>query len=186
MSDKRRLKVDMFGLTEAFELHIEGVDYYFDTETGEVLRVDDETRYLLRRLAEERYAENGERLVPFEDVLAQHPEIPDWQQPILLEAVRVERDFGTRIVAVDPEPYSDYNDMESFIFTVEDSRLANELEYAIRGRGAFRRFKDILAFHPRVREAWFAFKSERIMAQVQGWLDSLGIEPIEETEQPPF
>ena len=37
-----------------------------------------------------------------------------------------------------------YQDMVSFIETVEDGRLQDLLEVAIQGRGAFSRFKDIL------------------------------------------
>jgi hypothetical protein len=37
-----------------------------------------------------------------------------------------------------------YRDMERFIGTVRDPGRADRLEIAISGRGAFRRFKDIL------------------------------------------
>jgi hypothetical protein len=41
-----------------------------------------------------------------------------------------------------------YRDMELFIGTVGDSGRADRLEIAISGRGAFRRFKDVLARWP--------------------------------------
>ena len=68
--------------------------------------------------------------------------------------------------------------MERFIFTVEDDRLSNELEYAIHGRGAFRRFKDLLARHPQVQQAWYDFKDERNEQRMLDWLDYHGIEPL--------
>ena len=46
------------------------------------------------------------------------------------------------------EPHAGYRDMEDFIATVGDERLQELLEVAIQGRGAFRRFKDVLAQHP--------------------------------------
>lgn len=179
MKEKRRLAVDMDSLTGVFELHFDEIQFYFDLETGEVLQVSDETRSLLENLYQELYTDAGERLMSLEALLAQHPEIRDWQKQDVLEADRVEQDYGERIVSVGPEPYSDYNDMEHFIVTVDDDRLAAQLDSAIRGRGAFRRFKNILAYHPQVREAWFAFKAARIQERVRAWLDLYGIEPIE-------
>ena len=179
MIEKRRLAVDMNELTAVFELYFDEIQSYLDLETGKVFQVSDETRRLLEKLYDELYTEDGERVMPLEALLAQHPEIPEWQKPDLLEADRVEQGYGGRIMAVDPEPYSDYDDMESFVYTVENDRLANELEYAIRGRGAFRRFKDLLARHPQVENAWYAFNAARIKARVRDWLEFHGIEPVE-------
>lgn len=178
MTEKRCLKVNMDDLTAAFELHFDEIHNFFDLETGEVLQVSDETRWLLEKLDEELYTEEGERVMPLEALLAQHPEIADWEKQALLEADRVEQGFGKSIVAIGPEPYSDYDDMESFVYTVRDPRLANELEYAIRGRGAFRRFKDILARHPQVQADWYAFKDAQIKKQVRELLEACGIEPV--------
>lgn len=178
MTEKRRLKVNMDDLTAVFELHFDEIQSYLDLQTGEVLQVNDETRRLLEMLYAELYTGEGERGMPLETLLAQHPEIEDWEKQALLEADRVEQGYGESIVAVDPESYEDYDDMESFVYTVTDPRLANELEYAIRGRGAFRRFKDILARHPQVEAAWYAFKDARIRARVRDWLEAYGIEPV--------
>ena len=52
--------------------------------------------------------------------------------------------------------------MEDFIATVEDEHLAELLEVAIDGKGAFRRFKDVLAHYPEERERWFRFKDTRM------------------------
>ena len=41
-----------------------------------------------------------------------------------------------------------YDDMQDFIATVSDEHLQELLHVAIQGRGAFRRFKDVLARHP--------------------------------------
>ena len=74
------------------------------------------------------------------------------------------------------ESHEDYEDREDFIGTVEDDRLAELLQVAIDGKGAFRRFKDVLARHPQERERWFRFKDERALE----WLNDIGISPIEE------
>ena len=58
-----------------------------------------------------------------------------------------------------------YRDMERFIGTVRDPGRADRLEIAISGRGAFRRFKDVLA---RCLENWIAGSSFPRSASVAG------------------
>jgi hypothetical protein len=65
-----------------------------------------------------------------------------------------------RFEAVDPlEPHESYGDMEDFIDAPAAGRIAELLAVAIRGRGAFRRFKDRLAEYPEVEAAWYDFKA---------------------------
>ena len=73
-----------------------------------------------------------------------------------------------------------YQIIEDFIATVGDRHLQDRLELAIRGRGAFRRFKDVLAEYPRERERWFAFHDTRLRELVLRWLASEGIEALTE------
>lgn len=60
------------------------------------------------------------------------------------------------------ESHEGYEDIVDFIATVKDERLAELLEVAINGKGAFRRFKDVLLNYPKERERWFQFKDDRI------------------------
>lgn len=71
-----------------------------------------------------------------------------------------------------------YRDMEDFIATVEDERLAELLEVAIDGKGAFRRFKDVLLRFPEERERWFRFKDARFRERALEWLEEIGVEPV--------
>lgn len=73
------------------------------------------------------------------------------------------------------ESHEGYEDMEDFIATVKDDHLAELLEVAINGRGAFRRFKDVLLRYPEERERWFQFKGERMQERVLEWLDDIGV-----------
>lgn len=72
-----------------------------------------------------------------------------------------------------------YRWMERYIATVEESEFRRRLIQAIDGKGAFRRFKDVLMNFPVERERWFAFRSERLRTAMEGWLDAHGIEPVE-------
>jgi len=77
------------------------------------------------------------------------------------------------------ESHEGYEDMEDFTATVEDEHLAELLEVAINGKGAFRRFKDVLARHPEERERWFRFKDERMEQRALEWLEDIGVSPVE-------
>jgi hypothetical protein len=78
------------------------------------------------------------------------------------------------------ESYEGYEDMEDFIAAVEDKHLAELLEVAIDGKGAFHRFKGVLARHPEGRERWFRFKDERMEQRALEWLDDIGVNPVGE------
>jgi hypothetical protein len=72
-----------------------------------------------------------------------------------------------------------YRWMERFIAIVEEGPLRQKLLQSIDGKGAFRRFKDVLMAFPVDRERWFQFRSERLRACMEAWLDAQGVEPIE-------
>ncbi|MBW2463328.1 MAG: hypothetical protein JRH11_16885 [Deltaproteobacteria bacterium] len=71
-----------------------------------------------------------------------------------------------------------YRWMERFIDSVDESVLRTELVRAIDGKGAFRRFKDVLMSFPVDRERWFTFRSDRLRACMEAWLTAHGIDPI--------
>ncbi|MBK8251706.1 MAG: hypothetical protein IPK82_03450 [Polyangiaceae bacterium] len=71
-----------------------------------------------------------------------------------------------------------YRWMERFIPMVEDPDLQSKLSQAIDGKGAFRRFKDVLmAFGPE-RERWFSFRSERLRIFMEAWLSAHALNPV--------
>ena len=72
--------------------------------------------------------------------------------------------------------------MADFVATVRNARLRDLLEVALAGRGAFRRFKDVLLDYPAEREAWFAFRDGHVRAAARDWLEEKGINP---TTAPP-
>src|SRR5262245_32382655 len=71
-----------------------------------------------------------------------------------------------------------YRWMERFIATVEEGPLRQRLLQSIDGKGAFRRFKDVLMSFPVDRERWFAFRSERLKSCMESWLAAHGIEAV--------
>jgi hypothetical protein len=78
------------------------------------------------------------------------------------------------------ESFEGYRDMQAFIATVEDDHLSELLEVAINGKGAFRRFKDVLLNYPEERERWFQFKDDRMKERALEWLDDIDVTLVEE------
>jgi hypothetical protein len=69
-----------------------------------------------------------------------------------------------------------YRWMERFVGSVSEPALRERLLIAIDGKGAFRRFKDVLLAFPAERERWFAYRSELLHFHIQTWLDHMKIE----------
>jgi len=78
------------------------------------------------------------------------------------------------------ESHEGYDDMQDFIATVKDERLSELLEVAINGKGAFRRFKDVLLNYPEERERWFQYRDDRTQERALEWLDDIDVSLIEE------
>ena len=78
------------------------------------------------------------------------------------------------------ESYEGYHDMQDFIATVSDEHIAEVLDTAIQGKGAFRRFKDALLRFPGERERWFEFKKESMQSRASKWLSDIGVTLSEE------
>lgn len=71
-----------------------------------------------------------------------------------------------------------YRWMERFIQMLEEGDLRDRLAAAIDGKGAFRRFKDVLMTFAAERERWFAFRSERLRVFMEAWLSAHALRPI--------
>jgi hypothetical protein len=78
-----------------------------------------------------------------------------------------------------------YRWMERFIPMVEDPELRDRLTVAIDGKGAFRRFKDVLMSYGPERERWFAFRSERLRVFMEAWLSAHALRPVPRPARPP-
>ena len=93
---------------------------------------------------------------------------------------QVEEDSDRYERIPEAESHEGYEDMVEFIATVKDERLVELLEVAINGKGAFRRFKDVLLNYPEERESWFQFKDDRMEEKALEWLDDIDVSLIEE------
>jgi Uncharacterised protein family (UPF0158) len=70
-----------------------------------------------------------------------------------------------------------YHDMAEFITTIPDPDLADRLDRAIHGKGAFGRFKDELGEHPIAFARWRSFSAEHQRGRARQWLAGEGYRP---------
>lgn len=76
-----------------------------------------------------------------------------------------------RFILIEPIPsYEKYNLMEEFA-SIQNERLAELLWVALDGKGAFRRFKDVLLNYPEARKKWFDFEYEWMRRKAIEFLD---------------
>jgi len=81
------------------------------------------------------------------------------------------------LIPIDPLPSSVwYRDMVDFAGLVSDERAARRLERALHGKGAFRRFKDVLyQDHEDLVPSWRAFNEARATRRAIDWLADNGL-----------
>lgn len=68
-----------------------------------------------------------------------------------------------------------YQWLDEFIKSVDEEDLRDRMEAAINGKGAFRRFKDILLTLPEERRRWFEFRDHKMRERIVEWVRERGI-----------
>ena len=73
-----------------------------------------------------------------------------------------------------------YRWMERFVSSVADPALRERLIISIDGKGAFRRFKDVLLAYPAERERWFSYRADLLHWHIFNWLREAQVDAAEE------
>jgi len=147
--------------------------HLLDTQTGEVLGYESSIE---------------DELLTGEDLSYR----PEWQESEIAAARRVLRASGDllepgeeadqisepgRYVPIPRiESGEAYETMADFAETVRNAHLRELLDIALRGKGAFRRFKDVLLNYPEERERWFRFENQREREMIEAWAREQGVE----------
>ena len=76
-----------------------------------------------------------------------------------------------------------YRWMERFVGSVVDEPLRDRLVISIDGKGAFRRFKDVLLAYPAERERWFSYRADLLHWHIAQWLEQ---HEISASNDPPW
>jgi hypothetical protein len=76
------------------------------------------------------------------------------------------------------ESREEYERMIEFAASLDEEDIAEKMNLALRGKGAFRRFRDVIDEYPDIQERWFAEKYEYYAQVVVDWLEEEEIKPI--------
>ncbi len=133
--------------------------------------VDGWMAYINRRTGE--IVSFSEDDVAFYDDDDDHDLMPDWQTEMVAKAKEVEAsdDF---VQLPDKFDINEYAIMDRFCYTVDNDTIRQELLDAIKGSGAFRRFKDMIRRRG-LEQAWW---SDRDAAIKKIAIDFLEMEEI--------
>ena len=95
-----------------------------------------------------------------------------------LEQVRTDTERFTAIEVVPSR--IQYQWVADFVETIETEETRSRMLAAINGKGAFRRFKDILLTLPEERTRWFEFRDRQLRTRVLEWVKEHGLMPSNE------
>ena len=81
------------------------------------------------------------------------------------------------LIPIDPLPsYVWFQDMADFAEGISDRTAGRRLSRSLQGRGAFRRFKNLIHEHyPELISAWHALRDARAERRAVGWLLDEGL-----------
>lgn len=158
----KKLKVDLDEIALIMEMYddFENITL-FDTETGEIVNI-------LRELMSALESDDEEAL----------RDLPDWEKELIKTAESIISNEGGRYVDIPRKPsFEAYNLMVEFASSVTNKHLKQKLDIALDGKGAFKRFKNVISDYPDEEKRWFTFKDKKLREEVVEWLNDLGIEP---------
>ena len=150
-------------LTDTLDMMPEESGAWLDCQTGRVVVVEDAVIQAVESVEGDAAPEG----------------VADWQEEQLPAARGIVEGDARYLALPDKFEFHEYRQMERFIGTITDTRAADELWRAIKGKGAFRYFKDT-ADRLGLRDAWFAYRDEAAKRFMLDWAAANDV-PVDET-----
>jgi hypothetical protein len=152
-------------LIMAMEMEFEDYRSYFDRKTGRIVTVESSVL---------SYIEEGD--------VEDHEDLAEWEEEELDIARAIIDDDGKRFLpGPDKFDFHEYRQMERFIKSLDDERAADQLWRAIKGRGAFRYFKDTI-HRLGVQNDWYQFRDEALRQFVIEWAEENDVSFEDDTQ----
>jgi hypothetical protein len=148
------MPVKIKDLVDEMDMYMDEYMKYLNKETGVIVTVSTENLSI---------AEESEE----EDDFSQYP---DWQRESILEALDVIENWEKYIELPSKWEIDDYSIMERFCDLLDDEKISEALYSAIRGKGAFRRFKDNLRRFG-IENLWYSFREEALKDIAIHWCE---------------
>lgn len=133
--------VKLKDIVDEMEMQMDEYHKYLNKETGTIVTISTE---------ELGIAEESEE----DDDFSQYT---DWQQDSIKEALDVLLNWDDYVELPDKWEINEYDIMENFCFSIKNDKISNALYSAIKGRGAFRHFKDSICRYG-VEDDWYKFR----------------------------
>ena len=148
------LPVKLQEVIEAFELAEDSSSYFLDRRTGEIELITEEVRSA---------AKNNELLSTY----------PEWQRSLILKAREIQSTdhFIELPGKIDT---NSYEIMEQFCREYSNRAISAKLSAAIKGKGAFRRFRDMIS-DLGIQDEWNRFEHQEFEDLAVEWLEANGI-----------
>jgi hypothetical protein len=136
---------------DCLETQSDETHYYLDPQPGEII---------LLSADQLRAVENEE-----DDDLSAYPE---WERPVILQARQVFENPAQFIELPDKWEINEYAIMEEFCLSIVDTDISAQMFYAIKGKGAFGRFRDkLIRYH--LEDKWYRFLNEALRKIAVEW-----------------
>lgn len=147
--------VKLRAIIDAMEMQSDTMSHYLNKKTGEVILISEE---------EMEAAESDE---PIE-------EFPEWQRENIKTACEI---IETDDYIPLPSQFDihEYEIMERFCLLVKDKESSDILYDSIKGRGAFRRFKDKI-FQYGIEQDWYQYRNTAYRKIARQWCEDNGVE----------
>ena len=153
------ITVKLKDIIDEMEIQSDFHSSYLNKKTGEIVMVTNDHF----QVAED------------EDDLSDHPE---WEQgAIKLAGEVLESDDYIEL----PTKFDihEYSVMEKFCLSLNDEELSDKMYHSIKGKGAFRRFKDNI-YECGIEEDWFKYRREAFKRIAIDWCEDNNIPYVEE------
>ncbi|MCF2650698.1 MULTISPECIES: UPF0158 family protein [unclassified Bacillus (in: firmicutes)] len=117
------MRVKLEDIVEGMEMQSDDNRSFLNLDTGEIVHVSQEALLI---------AEDSE----------DYEHLSEWQQDEVKIALDIVESFGKYAALPSQFDIYEYDMMESFCYSLSDVKMQDVLLNSIRGKGAFRRFKD--------------------------------------------
>ena len=154
--------IELTEIIMGMESQMDESTWYLDKNAGEVIAFSDQ---------EIQAAEDDE---PLEDY-------PEWEREIIQKARKFVYDIDAEFIELPTQfDIHEYRIMENFCYSVEDVDISNSLGRAIRGSGAFRRFKDGI-YRFGIQDDWYRYRDEAFKKMAIEWCEDHDVQYIDDT-----
>ena len=149
------LPVKLNDIIDEMEIQSDAHSYYLNKKTGEIVMVTDEHFSIV---------EDEEDISHYSD----------WEQEAIRVAIDVLESEKNYIPLPSQFDIHEYQIMEDFCLSLDDENLKDKMYRSLKGKGAFRRFKDNI-FEYGIEQNWFQYRREAFKRIAINWCEENNI-----------